>query len=269
MRFTFGAAAEMAEALGAKKDATYWRHILAEFPDYALTSGNELMVAANLPYKESHRHFSPMMAIHPLGLIRWENGERDQSIIRSTIQLLDKVGPDWWCGYSYAWLANLKARAKDGNGAAEALRIFARDFCSPNSFHLNGDQSKTGKSKYTYRPFTLEGNFAAAAGIQEMLLQSYAGFIEVMPAIPSDWQDVSFSQLRAEGAFLVSARRTKGMLEEVTIVAEKGGIALLKLPVQRYSTAGQKKERIRFKKDGLVELVMQPGEQVVLRSDDR
>ena len=58
----------------------------------------------------------------------------------------------------------MKARAFDGEGAADALRTFAECFCLPNTFHANGDQTKSGKSKFTYRPFTLEGNFAFAAG---------------------------------------------------------------------------------------------------------
>ena len=120
-----------------------------------------------------------------LGLIKWEDGAKSQQIIKNTIAQLDKLGPDYWNGYSYAWLANLKARAKDGEGAAKALSIFTNAFCSVNSFHVNGDQTKSGYSTRTYRPFTLEGNFAAAAALQEMLLQSYAGFIEIFPAIPA------------------------------------------------------------------------------------
>jgi len=54
----------------------------------------------------------------------------------------------------------------------------------------------------TYRPFTLEGNFAFAAGLQEMLIQSKDDIIEVFPAIPSSWKDISFENLRTEGAFL-------------------------------------------------------------------
>ena len=126
-------------------------------------------------------------------------------------------------------MENIKARGKDGEGAAKALEIFTKAFYLKNSFHVNGDQTKSGYSKLTYRPFTLEGNFAFAAGLQEMLLQSYAGFIEIMPAVPSDWKDISFDKLRAEGAFLISAKKTGGQLTEIKIVAEHGGKTKLKL----------------------------------------
>jgi len=75
-----------------------------------------------------------MMAIHPLGIINWDNGDHDQQIINHTLALLDKIGPDYWCGYSYAWEANMKARAKDGDGAAKALEIFPKHFAQPIAF---------------------------------------------------------------------------------------------------------------------------------------
>lgn len=109
---------------------------------------------------------------------------------------LEKYGSNWWTGYSFSWLGNLYARAFDGEKAANALRTFANCFCLPNSFHVNGNQSGTGKSKFTYRLFSLEGNFAFAAGIQEMLLQSHTGVIKIFPAIPKSWENVTFNQLR-------------------------------------------------------------------------
>lgn len=230
IRFTFQAGAELAEVMGDKEQAGKWRKLLAEFPVFAQTDNSELMFARTLPYNESHRHFSHLMAIHPLGLIKWEDGEQARKTITNTIALLDKVGPDWWCGYSYSWLANLKARAKDGAGARDALATFARAFCLPNSFHANGDQTKSGLSKFTYRPFTLEGNFAFASGLQEMMLQSYADAIEVMPALPADWKNAAFSNLRAEGAVLVSAQRKEGRVVQISLVAEKAGEFSLKLP---------------------------------------
>ena len=221
MKFTFHAAAELASELGLNNEAKHWKEIHEQFGDFALTKNNELMFAPSLPYNQSHRHFSHAMAIHPLGLIKWEDGKNAQSIITNTIHLLDSIGPANWCGYSYSWLANMKARAKDGEGAAKDLQIFIKAFCSINSFHLNGDQTKSGYSNFTYRPFTLEGNFAFASGLQEMLLQSYAGFIEIMPAIPNEWNNVEFENLRAEGAFLVSVKKASGSIGQVKIVAKR------------------------------------------------
>nr|WP_068891289.1 glycoside hydrolase N-terminal domain-containing protein [Pedobacter panaciterrae] len=266
MKFTFKAAAELATELGLKTEAVRWTKLLNEFDDFSITDKDELRFAPGLDYKESHRHFSHMMAIHPLGLIKWEDGSKAQSIIRNTIQLLDKIGPDYWCGYSYSWLANIKARAKDGAGAAKDLQIFAKAFCSINSFHLNGDQTKSGLSKFQYRPFTLEGNFAFAAGLQEMLLQSYAGFIEIMPAVPTEWKDASFENLRAEGAFLVSAKKDGGQVDEVKIVSEKGGITKLKLPFKTHFIASNKDFKIKSAENGFLELTAKPGAILVLKN---
>jgi alpha-L-fucosidase 2 len=245
IRFAFSKAAELAVVLGLKRDAMRWRVDLAECPDFAYDKRSALMIAPGLPFKESHRHFSNAMAIHPLGLIRWEEGPKARRIITSTIERLDSAGPSGWCGYSYSWLANLKARAKDGAGAAKALEIFARAFCSPNSFHLNGDQTKSGYSSATYRPFTLEGNFAFAAGLQEMLLQSCSGNIEVFPAVPDAWADVSFTTLRAEGAFLVSAQRTAGRTEEVTLTSERESTARLVEPFPFWKVTSSDHARAR------------------------
>ena len=264
MKFTFKAAAELAGELGLKGEAAHWNKVLSEFGDYALTANNEMMFAPSMAYNQSHRHFSNMMAIHPLGLIKWEDGPKAQSIIKNSIHLLDSIGPDYWCGYSYAWLANMKARAKDGEGAAKELSIFAKAFCSVNSFHLNGDQTKSGYSKFTYRPFTLEGNFAFAAGLQEMLLQSYAGFIEVMPAVPLAWRNISFDDLRAESAFLVSAKKIAGEITEVKIVSEKGGITKLKLPFTKWNVALNKDFKITDTHNGFVTLASKPGAMLVL-----
>lgn len=264
MKFTFKAAAELAAEMGLKNEATHWKKIGSEFGDYALTTNNELMFAPSMDYNQSHRHFSNMMAIHPLGLIKWEDGSKAQAIIKNSIHLLDSIGPAYWCGYSYAWLANMKARAKDGVGAANELTIFASAFCSVNSFHLNGDQTKSGYSKFTYRPFTLEGNFAFASGLQEMLLQSYAGFIEVLPAVPAGWKDISFENLRAEGAFLVSVKKVAGQIDEIKIVAEKGGKTILKLPFKTWVAASKKDIKLTDTHDGFITLSFKKGAIFIL-----
>lgn len=229
IRFVFSKAAELAGELGKNDDAAKWTTILNEWPGFA-TDSTGLNFAPGEQYLGSHRHFSHLIGWHPLGVIDWSKGPAEQEIISNTLKTLEKFGPDWWCGYSYSWLGNLYARAFDGEKAALALKDFATCFTLPNSFHVNGDQTKSGKSKFLYRPFTLEGNFAFAAGLQEMLIQSHTGVIRVFPAIPAEWKQASFRNLRAEGAYLVSADLVDGKVARIEIRSEKDGTCRLADP---------------------------------------
>ena len=250
IRWTFEKTAELAAELGEDEDAAHWRSCLLEMPAIATADDDgRLLVAPEVPLEASHRHFSHLMAYHPLGLIQWEDGVDAQQTIRASLAELKRLGTDWWTGYSFSWLANLHARARDGEAAARALELFSTAFCLRNGFHVNGDQSGAGHSKFTYRPFTLEGNFAAAAAIQEMLLQSHSGVIRVFPAIPESWQEVSFDTLRAEGAVLVSAKRKAGRTTWVELISERGGRIRLEDP---------------FGTQGVIELELTPGQRVSL-----
>ncbi len=93
MKYALKTGAEMATELGKTAEADQWKKLLGEFGDYALTEKKELMFSPTLPYNESHRHFSHLMAIHPLGLIKWEDGKEAQTIITNTIKQLDAIGP--------------------------------------------------------------------------------------------------------------------------------------------------------------------------------
>ena len=266
IRWTFETTAELAEDIGKTNDARRWRALLAEMPQFAIDSqSKKMLVAEDYPLAASHRHFSHLMAIHPLGLIRWENGERDQAIIKASLADLEEKGTKWWTGYSFSWLANLAARARDGRKAERALELFSTAFCLRNSFHCNGDQSGKGYSNFRYRPFTLEGNFAAAAGLQEMLLQSYSGTIRVFPAVPPAWKDVSFRTLRAEGAFLITAERAGGTTERVEILSEKGGLCRVENPFGRSGckTVGVEEADLK-QENGEFVITTRPGQKITL-----
>ncbi len=267
IRWLYGAAAELASELGLEGEASRWKGVLVEWPELALApEDGRLLVAPGTPLHASHRHFSHLMAIHPLGLLDWGGGEEARITIRAALDELDRLGPDWWCGYSYSWLGNLAARALDGDRAAKALRIFAECFCLPNSFHVNGDQCRAGYSKYTYRPFTLEGNFAFASAVQEMLIQSHTGVVRIFPAVPESWKDAAFTSLRTYGAFLVSANRMGGQVVEIRVTAERGGPLRLENPFPSggFRASGPAAGRVR-EIGGVIEAGMRPGERLVLK----
>lgn len=229
------------------------------------TNETGLTIAPGVNLFESHRHMSPYMAIYPLNLLDIEN-KSDSAIIKNSLHQIEQKGTRAWCGYSFSWMASLYARAKEGDSAAKMLQIFATNFCSINSFHLNGDQKGGQYSDFTYRPFTLEGNFAFAKGIQEMLLQSHKDYVEIFPAIPSDWKDVSFGKLRTEGAFLVSAKKENGAIDEVNIFSEKGGLFRLKLPFKTFYLKDVSKKYLFIKAENILEIKMTRGEEVVVKN---
>jgi alpha-L-fucosidase 2 len=262
MKSAFNAAAECATAMNKKEEALHWQKINAELPDFDINETG-LTIAPGVTRKVSHRHHSNLMSIYPLGLLNVEN-EKDKMIIDSSLRWMEKTGTDAWCGYSFSWAASLYARAKEGDSAARELKIFASNFCSSNSFHLNGDQKGGQYSKFTYRPFTLEGNFAFAQGLNEMLLQSYSGIIEIFPAVPASWEDITFNNLRAEGAFLISVTKTNGVVNEVSIHAEQEGILHLKLPFKTFYLSDAAKQ---YKvKDGIIEIDMNKGEKIKIKN---
>lgn len=265
IRWTFEKAAEMARELNIPEDAKKWDSLLQDCPEFAIDEQSGLMYAPGFPCNESHRHLSHLLAIHPLNSIDWSQGTEAQMIIANTVQNLKDLGTDWWTGYSFSWFANVQARMFDGKGAAETLRIFAQNFCLPNSFHVNGEQHDRGFSKFKYRPFTIEGNFAFAAAIQEMLIQSHSGVVLIFPAIPAEWKDVSFHNLRTEGAFTVSSEKKEGEVQFLRINSEKGGIIKIKNPFNDLKYSVNSKS---VNGTSLIEIKMEAGETIELNSTE-
>lgn len=263
IRWTFEKTSELAKELGKTEEAKQWGQILNEWPDYAVDEKTGLMFAPTLSYHQSHRHFSHLMAIHPLGVIDWSQGKKSQDLIVKTVENLKKQGSDWWVGYSFSWLANLQARMFDGEGAAETLCIFAENFCSQNTFHVNGEQHNKGYSKFKYRPFTLEGNFAFASAIQEMLIQSHTGLVKIFPAIPASWKNVSFDQLRTEGAFLISAEKKEGIVSKLVVKSEKKREIRIENPFREGMFTTSKTKVVKGK---VIIISMNAGETVVLEN---
>lgn len=210
-------------------DAARWRRIRSELPspDVNLTG---LTIAPGQNLDESHRHLAQLMALFPLGTLN-PDSDSNRNLIAASLKRMEDMGTSLWTGYSFSWAACLYARALEGEKAAENLRIFADNFCLPNSFHANGDQ-KTGKySNFRYRPFTLEGNLAFARGVHEMLMQSHNGTVEVFPAIPTPWQNATFKNLRSENGFLISADKANGRIRSIEVTASAAAALRIRVPV--------------------------------------
>lgn len=263
-KFLFGAAAEVSKAVGKNDESKHWTEILNQLPFYEVNETG-FTVAPGQTLNESHRHMSPYMAIYPLALLDI-NKTDDKPIIENSLNRIEQMGTRNWCGYSFSWMACLYARAHKADSAVKQLQIFASNFCSPNSFHLNGDQKGGAYSSFTYRPFTLEGNFAFAQGVHELLLQSKQDYIEVFPAVPRAWKDVSFNNLRAEGAFIISAKKENGVAANVKIVAEKDGLLRIKLPFKTWVVKGNAQAKPAINNDGIMEVKLNASETIIFEN---
>ncbi len=236
LRWLFGALAEMARELADTPSAKRWRGVLEKLDDFAIVQKGPvtgaLMLSPDEALTESHRHFSHLMPIHPLGLIHVEGSDQDRGIIRASLAQIDCLGTGYWCGYSFSWMSCIAARAGQAERARMMLELYLRAFVSRNGFHLNGDFKNQGLSLFKYRPFTLEGNFAAGQAVHEMLLQIWGGVVRIFPAVSVEWRDIEFDELRGEGALRVSARRRDGRTVWVKITAEKDALLRLRDPFQ-------------------------------------
>jgi alpha-L-fucosidase 2 len=229
MAALFGGLAEMADALGKRDEAAKWRAALAGLGRRAVDpQSHVLMLAPGENLVESHRHLAHSMSIHPFGLLTIDGSPSDREIIAATCRRYDELGTQAWCGYSFSWMACLRARAGEADAALRYLDIYRQAFILRNGFHANGDQSKAGYAKAHYHPFTLEGNFLASQAVHEMLLQSWGGVIRIFPATPARWRDAAFEDLRTEGGHRVSAHRENGVTTWLSVTAGRDDLVKIR-----------------------------------------
>ncbi|MEN9362456.1 MAG: hypothetical protein RL095_3991 [Verrucomicrobiota bacterium] len=236
LKMLFLSLEEMASALGKKDEAQRWAQAAADLGDFHADAGEVLEIDPGQLLPGSHRHLSHLIGLYPFNLVTQEGSDLDRRRIAATLKHWQSLGTRAWVGYSFTWDACLRARTGDAEGALKQLEIFCEAFVTRNGFHVNGDQKKKGYSGFTYRPFTLEGNFLASQVVHEMLLQSWSakpgsgdeGPIRVFPATPAAWRDLAFRDLRCEGGHKVSARRVAGKTTWLRLEAGKDGVVRIR-----------------------------------------
>ena len=229
--------AEMADVLGRPADAARWREMAGKLGTPHLDEEHVLMWSANEPVKQSHRHFSSTMGIWPFNLLSVDGSDHDRQIVAASLKRFDELGEDKWFGFSYPWMSSLRSRAGDGEEAYRQLDRFIRGFTSRNGFHMNFDINGALGPRKESGYFTIEANMMANQAVHDMLIQSWApggigtgeaGVVRLFPAMPWCWHEASFDDLRAEGGFLVSARREKNATVWFKITAGADGLLRLR-----------------------------------------
>ena len=205
--------------------------------------------------KSGHRHTSHLFALHPGREITLTGTPEFAKAAATSLEARGTSG-DSRRSWTWAWRTALWARLGKADKAVEMVRGLLSNNTLPNLFT-------------THPPFQIDGNFGITAGICEMLVQSHADEISILPAIPASWRSGSIRGLRARGGFEVAATWKDGRPTSTRITSLLGNVAVVRVPgnppVLKVTNQDGKTATLKASANGTFRFPTKPGQSYSFR----
>ncbi len=233
-----------------------WRDVTRRLVDYPHDEYG-FMLGRDQTSSKNHQHFSNLLMIYPLYLVNIEQSGTFDVMNRSFERALGTAGPGQRQAMVQAHAGPIGTAIALGDKALESLKL------------LQGDLYPNG---LWYESPCIEATLGLANIIQDMCIQSWtdpamdqSGPIRIFPATPSAWKDIEFHDLRTEGAFLVSAKRTNGHTEWVRIKSLAGEPCRVRPGMDRdVQLRSDRPHEVKEVSPGVYEIDMKKGDDVLL-----
>jgi len=240
-------------------DVVLWKKTLADLYPYPVDT-NGLMIGSNQSVDMSHRHFSHLLALYPLFQLNPDNQADKDLVVKSVKHWHNIENGKALAGYSFTGASLLYTSLGMGNEALDIMHQFLGDSLRKSRFLTN-----TFYAEGHGRNPVIETPLSGAAGVINFLMQSWKNKIRVFPAMPNNWQDASFENLRAEGGFLVSAVYKNGKTQFVVVKSVAGEPCTVKVKEWTQMVCTDKNIRIaKTKEPGEFVVDLKKGQQALL-----